>query len=86
MEHVRMENLGTVAQKVYRELTRGEGTKQAWWHLKSTRMNFCGTHPAWFCEIFENTSDIQLEVQSVFLTFFYGENFICRISQLDSFR
>ena len=48
MECVRKENLGTVAQKVYRELTRGEGTKQAWWHLKSTRMNFCGTHPAWF--------------------------------------
>ena len=29
MEHVRMENLGTVAQKVYRELTRGEETSLA---------------------------------------------------------
>ena len=45
MELVGMENLGTVAQKVYRELTRGEKTKQAWQHLKSTRMIFCGTHP-----------------------------------------
>lgn len=47
-----------------------EVRKQAWQHLKSTRMNFCGTHPAWFCEIFENTRDIQLEVQSAVLTFF----------------
>ena len=29
MEHVRMEHLGTVAQKVYRELTRGEETSLA---------------------------------------------------------
>ena len=40
MELVGMENLGTVTQKVYRELTRGEKTKQAWQHLKSTRMIF----------------------------------------------
>ena len=42
-----------------------------------------GKPPAWFCGIF-NTSDTQLEVQPAFIIFFYGEKFICRISQLNS--